>query len=342
MIEFKNLCKSYPLKKRIFHALQDITLTIHRGEIFGILGESGAGKSTLLRSVNRLDRPSRGAVYVNGLDMATLSAQQLKAERRRMGMIFQQANLLESRTAFQNIALPFELLGKSKSDVRRSVFSLLELVHLTHHSDHYPHQLSGGQKQRVAIARALATHPYLLLCDEATSSLDPTSTASILDLLKDIHRHMGMTILLITHEMDVIKKICDRAAVLDQGRLLEYGSVLDLFAHPKSTIMKQFIEKTLHIELPIALKKSLRPEASANASWIVRFTFVGHESQQPLITTLIRKFDITINIIQAHIENIQDTLVGFMISQWSGDPVLIEKALASIPVSITAEILGYV
>jgi len=343
MIELKQLNKSYRLKQRTIAAVQDINLTIERGEIFGILGKSGAGKSTLLRCVNLLEKPSSGQVIVNNVDLVKLSPRQLRNERRKIGMIFQHFNLLSSRTAFGNIALPLELAGKSQAEIQRAVLSLLDLVHLKEHIDHYPQQLSGGQKQRVAIARALATQPDILLCDEATSALDANSTLSILNLLKEINQTLGVTILLITHELDVIKQICHRAGVLDHGKLIEQGSVIDLFAQPQAAVTKQLVQKALHLELPQAIKNKLHAERGENNSLIVRLTFYGQASDTPLITTLSKKFDVTINLLQANIENIQDTTLGFTVCQLSGEAEAIQQALDYVrSLSIMAEVLGYV
>ncbi len=343
MIELQQVSKTYQVHNRVVTALSGINLKINRGEIFGVLGESGAGKSTLLRSVNLLERPTSGHVIIDDVDLMLLSAQDLRQRRRHIGMIFQHFNLLESRTAFENIALPMELLNMPRAAIQHEVSSLLELVGLTHHAKHYPNQLSGGQKQRVAIARALTTKPEILLCDEATSALDPKSTFSILQLLKEINRKLNVTILLITHEMDVIKHICDHAAVLHHGQLIESNTVVNLFAKPASIITRQLVQKALHLELPGKIKQQLEPEAHPDKSLLVRFTFVGDDSSLPLITTLVQKFNITINIIQANIESIQDAAVGFTVCQLSGDHKAINDALAYIkPSSITAEVLGYV
>lgn len=248
MININQVSKSYKLNSNFFLALQDINLTINRKEVFGILGESGAGKSTLLRLINLLDKPTNGQIYVDGVELAVLSKKQLRVERRKIGMIFQHFNLLQSRTAFENIALPLELLGKSATEIEREVSSLLELVFLVDHKNHYPDQLSGGQKQRVAIARALATKPSVLLCDEPTSALDPKSTLSIVNLLKKINSELNVTIVLATHEMDVIKTICDRAAVLDKGNLIEFGSVYEIFSNPKSIVTMQLVKNAFSTE----------------------------------------------------------------------------------------------
>jgi D-methionine transport system ATP-binding protein len=290
-----------------------------------------------------LEKPTSGHVYVDQIDLTMLSTTELKQQRQNIGMIFQHFNLLKSRTAFENIALPLELLGKPKKQIKHDVSSLLELIKLEQYKNHYPEQLSGGQQQRVAIARALATKPHILLCDEPTSALDPRSTASILKLLKEINHKLGVTILLITHEMDVIKQICHHAGVLDHGTLIEHGSIIELFSKPKSEITKQLVQKALHIELPRIIRKNLQLKAENGKSCLVRFTFVGDDSNQPLITTLVQKFNLTINIIQANIENIQEATVGFTICLLSGEQGAIHNALAYVkPSSITAEVLGYV
>lgn len=343
MIQIKQLHKTYELEGKAFLALQDINLVIQRGEIVGIFGESGAGKSTLLRSLNLLEVPDKGQVFIDQVDLTKLSAAELKEQRRNIGMIFQHFNLLDSRNVYENIALPLELIGTPAAKINQEVTALLELVQLSEHQHHYPQQLSGGQKQRVAIARALATKPRILLCDEATSALDPKSTASVLNLLKEINIRLGVTIVLITHEMDVIKQICHRAAVLSQGMLVEYGSVVELFARPASEITRQLVQKAIHLELPNAIKNNLQSDKDSSKSRLVRFTFLGDDSSQPLITTLVQKFNITINIIQANIETIQDATVGFTVCQISGDHEVIDQALDYIkPTSVTAEVLGYV
>lgn len=341
MIELKQIYKSYSIKSGEVQALQNINLTINQGDIFGIFGESGAGKSTLLRTVNLLERPTSGEVYVNQINLTALTRKQLRNQQRHIGMIFQHFNLLSSRNAFDNIALPLELQGQSQQVIKKQVNELLELVRLTQHATHYPDQLSGGQKQRVAIARALATKPQVLLCDEATSALDPHSTASILSLLKDINQTLGVTILLITHEMDVIKRICNKAGVLDQGQLIEAGSIIELFAKPKSKVTKQLVQKALHMELPSSIH--LQPSIDLAKSCVVRLTFVGDDSHQPLISHLIQKFNITINIIQANIENIQEGTIGFTVCRIDGERQSIHQALEYInTLTIGVEILGYV
>lgn len=343
MIELRHLTKLYHQKGRSFHALDDINLCIESGQIVGIVGESGAGKSTLLRTLNLLERPSSGQVFVHGKDLVTLSSHDLRMQRRDIGMIFQHFNLLQSRTVIENIALPFELMGESKLSAAAKVAELLELVKLTNRGHHYPHQLSGGQKQRVAIARALATSPSILLCDEATSALDPRSKYSILNLLKAINHELGVTIVLITHEMDVVKQICSHAVVLDHGKLIEHGEVVELFARPKSEITRQLVHKSLHIALPQSIKSDLQAIQDPSKSRLVRFTFIGNESGQPLIMALVKQFNIAINILQANIETIHDATIGFTVCQMTGEHGEIDNALASIPPNyVTVEVLGYV
>lgn len=241
MIELKNITKTFLHKKGTFTALKDVTLFVPKGKIFGIIGASGAGKSTLIRTINLLEPPTAGTVTIDGLELTSLSSSALAKERRHLGMIFQHFNLLSSRTVFDNIALPLELEGWSKSAIKERVLELLKMVSLEDKMDHYPANLSGGQKQRVAIARTLANSPKVLLCDEATSALDPATTNSILALLKDINQRLNITILLITHEMKVIKKICDEVAVISEGTIIEKGVVTEVFSNPKHPLTQEFI-----------------------------------------------------------------------------------------------------
>lgn len=338
MITLQEVSKTYQLNQSQFYALQPLNLTIYRGEIFGIFGESGAGKSTLLRLINLLEKPNSGQIVVEGVDLTTLNIRELNRKRQQIGMIFQHFNLLASRTAFENIALPLELIGKSKSEIKARVHTLLDLVSLKSHQAHYPAQLSGGQKQRVAIARALATEPRILLCDEATSALDPNSTKSILQLLRKINRELNVTIVLITHEMEVIKQICDRAAVLDQGRLIECDSTLNIFARPKASITKQLVQQALHIEVPNYIKENLQQQ-NGNVA-LVRLTFIGNDCTDSFITSLVRKYQLNISILQANIEHIKDTAVGWMVCQLEGERAVIHEAIAYInQSSVTAEII---
>ena len=254
MIEIRNLSQRFAGPRGWVEALHNVNLTIPAGEVFGIIGRSGAGKSTLVRTINLLTRPSEGSVIVDGRDLTTLPAAQLRAARRDIGMIFQHFNLLSSRTVFDNVALPLELAGMKRDEIEATVLPLLELVGLTTQKDRYPAQISGGQKQRVGIARALASKPKVLLSDEATSALDPETTRSILDLLREINRELGLTIVLITHQMDVIKQVCDRVAVLDAGRVVEEGKVVDVFMQPHHEVTRALIGDVIAHELPPAMK----------------------------------------------------------------------------------------
>lgn len=342
MITIKNLTKAYQSQEQQVTALKDINLEIDQGEIFGVIGKSGAGKSTLIRCVNLLEKPSSGEITIDNVEITSLAPQQLRQQRRQMGMIFQHFNLLESRTSFENIALPLELVKTNKKQIKEKITTLLKLVNLTDRQNYYPSQLSGGQKQRVAIARALITDPKLLLCDEATSALDPESTAAILQLLKKINKKLGLTILLITHEMDVIKKICDRVAILDNGRLVEQGKVIDIFTEPKSRITKQLTQSALHLELPTSLQQSLQTKPAAGLHPIARLAFIGSSANEPVITSLSEKFGVTVSILQADLETIQDATIGFLICRLTGDENALREAVEHLKnLNIKVEVIGY-
>ena len=250
MIKLNNITKIFELPGKRLTALDNVSLNVEKGQICGVIGASGAGKSTLIRCVNLLEKPTSGSVMVDCVELTQLSDRELVRARRQIGMIFQHFNLLSSRTVFENVALPLELENTPKAKIQEKITALLALVGLSEKRDAYPSNLSGGQKQRVAIARALASDPKVLLCDEATSALDPATTQSILKLLKEINRSLGITILLITHEMEVVKQICDQVAVIDQGRLVEQGTVGEIFANPKTELAQDFIRSTFHISLP--------------------------------------------------------------------------------------------
>ncbi len=302
MITLENVNKTYSSKAGTITALTDINLSVASGEIFGVIGKSGAGKSTLIRCVNLLERPTSGSVKIDGRELTTLSTKALSEVRHSVGMVFQHFNLLSTRTAYENIAMPLQLLGKSKAEIDQSVMPLLELTGLKERADSYPSQLSGGQKQRVAIARALATKPKVLLCDEMTSSLDPETTMSILDLIKDINSQMDLSILLITHEMEVIKSITDHVAVLDDGKIIEQSDIVTLFKHPKTDIAKRFIQSTVSPELPKLLSQQLKPEPLPDGHTVIRVAFTGNAAAEPVIDQLIRSYEVRINILQANLE----------------------------------------
>lgn len=340
MIILKNLSKIY--EGHLIPVLNNIDLEVSAGEIFGIIGKSGAGKSTLIRCANLLERPTSGQVIVDGVELTALNAKALRVERRQLGMIFQHFNLLESRTAFENIALPLELSRQPKAIIAKRVNELLSLVGLEDRANYYPSNLSGGQKQRVAIARALATHSKILLCDEPTSALDPESTQSILKLLTSLRDELDITILLITHEMDVIKTICDRVGILDKGELVEQGSVVDIFTEPKSDITKSLTQKALHLELPLCLKQAIKAEYFSGSSPIVRLAFIGKTANEPIVTALHQRFEVTANILQADLELIHGAMMGFMLCKLMGAQEAIQQALDYLKsMNIKVEIMGY-
>ena len=263
MIQFKNISKHYQLKGQTIPALDQINLDIPEGSIFGVIGYSGAGKSTLIRLINLLERPTEGQVIINQKDFTALDAKALRQERANIGMIFQHFNLLQTKTVAANIEMPMKLLGYSKAEREKRLNELLEFIDLKHKKEAYPDELSGGQKQRVGIARALANHPKILLCDEATSALDPQTTKSVLDLLKKINQEQGITIVMVTHEMDVIQSICSHVAVMELGKVVETGKTVDLFSRPQHATTQNFIQTILHQQLPIKLLNNLEHKCIA-------------------------------------------------------------------------------
>ncbi|MDY2904897.1 MAG: methionine ABC transporter ATP-binding protein [Caecibacter massiliensis] len=343
MITFENITKTYGGKTHV-QALKGISLTIHDGEIFGIIGKSGAGKSTLVRCINMLEKPTTGKVLIDDKELTAMSDSQLRAERKNIGMIFQHFNLLSSRTVFDNIAFPLELAGASKEVIRSKVDSLLELVGLTDRQFNYPSQLSGGQKQRVGIARALASDPKILLCDEATSALDPQTTKSILELLKDINKRLGITIVIITHEMAVIKEICDRVAVIEGGVIKEQGRVIDVFTNPQSETMKEFVKSVINMELPEGIKKlGVTNQPSPDRDMLVRFRFKGAATNEPLVVNVARKFNLDVSVLYGNIDYIQDVPFGYLIVVIMGDMKAQTEAYSYIKTQpIESEVLGYV
>lgn len=309
-------------------ALRDVTLNVQRGEVFGIIGRSGAGKSTLVRTINLLTRPTEGNVVVGGRDLTLLPARELREARREIGMIFQHFNLLSSRTVFENVALPLELAGASRAEIEAAVLPLLDLVGLSAQKDRYPAQISGGQKQRVGIARALASKPKVLLSDEATSALDPETTRSILDLLKRINRELGLTIVLITHQMEVIKQVCDRVAVLDAGRVVEQGKVIDVFLQPRHEVTRALIGDVIAQELPPALKARVAERLKAGSGHLLRLAFTGSGVDQPILSETIRRYELDFNILHGQIDEIQGQAFGSLAVLAGGEPGKVGQALA--------------
>ncbi|GKW13179.1 MULTISPECIES: methionine ABC transporter ATP-binding protein MetN [Pectobacterium] len=343
MIELSNITKVFQQNGRAITALSDVSLHVPTGQIYGVIGASGAGKSTLIRCVNLLERPTEGKVLVDGQELTQLSDSQLTRARRQIGMIFQHFNLLASRTVFGNISLPLELDNTPKADIAKRVNELLELVGLADKHDVYPANLSGGQKQRVAIARALASNPKVLLCDEATSALDPATTRSILELLKDINRRLGLTILLITHEMDVVKRICDQVAVISDGRLIEQDTVSEVFSHPKTPLAQKFIQSTLHLDIPDDYLTRLSPEPRPETTPLLRMEFTGKSVDAPLLSEVARRFNINNNIISAQMDYAGGVKFGIMLTEMHGNDADIKAAIQFLQEShVTVEVLGYV
>lgn len=328
MIELKNISKTFINEKRKVDAVKDVNLTIEDGEIFGIIGFSGAGKSTLVRCINLLERPTSGSVIVNDKDLMNLSERELRNVRKKIGMIFQHFNLMKYRTTWENIAYPLKKTGISKEKINEKVSSLLKLVDLEEERNSYPSQLSGGQKQRVGIARALANDPKVLLCDEATSALDPQTTRSILKLLKEVNNKFGITIVVITHEMNVIKEICDRVAVMENGAVVEDGDVFDVFSSPKKEITNNFINTTTSLQNIYNLieEKSSLVDLKENEK-ILKLKYLEKSTSEALISTISRNYNIDANIIFGNIEIINDTPLGGLIIIISGEEKDIENAI---------------
>lgn len=324
MIEFKNISKHYQLKGQTIRALDQINLEIPEGSIFGIIGYSGAGKSTLIRLINLLERPNEGQVIINQKDFTALDARSLRQERANIGMIFQHFNLLQTKTVAANIEMPLKLLGVSKAEREKRLNELLEFIDLKHKKDAFPDELSGGQKQRVGIARALANHPKILLCDEATSALDPQTTKSVLALLKKINKEQNITIVMVTHEMDVIETVCDYVAVMEQGKVIETGSTLEIFSQPQHPTTKNFIQTVLQQQLPVNILKNLENQ---NHNSIYCLQFLGKSAQETVVQAVIKKFDISLNILFANMTEINGTVIGQMFIQLLGDPEIIQQAI---------------
>lgn len=343
MIELKFVEKVFETPSGPFRALYPINLSVQAGEIFGIVGKSGAGKSTLIRCINLLERPTSGSVTVAGTELTHLGEKELRLARRRIGMIFQHFNLLASKTVFENIALPLHLAGFSKTEIKNAIQPLLELTGLTDKQDHYPAQLSGGQKQRVAIARALANKPDVLLCDEATSALDPHTTQSILALLKDINQKLQLTIVLITHEMEVVKTISTHIALLDHGQIIEQGNTLEFFKNPKTAQAKELVKSCLKQELPQALALRISHQEQLGYFPLLRIIFSGTAAAQPLISELILTHKVHLSILQANIEYIQGEPLGIMVVKLEESSQGLQQALSFFKDKNTqVEVLGYV
>ncbi|MCB7069872.1 methionine ABC transporter ATP-binding protein [Caldibacillus sp. 210928-DFI.2.22] len=325
MINVQNITKVFTTKSGPLTAVNHVNFTIDEGEIFGIIGYSGAGKSTLIRMFNGLETPTEGSLTIADKDITNIRGKELRLARREIGMIFQHFNLLWSRTVRGNISFPLEIAGVPKALREKRVENLIKLVGLEGREDAYPSQLSGGQKQRVGIARALANNPKVLLCDEATSALDPQTTDAILDLLVDINRKLGLTIILITHEMHVIRKICHRVAVMDSGKIVEIAPVLDIFRHPKEEITKRFIGQVTEPEETKETIDHLLEKYPDGK--IAKLSFIGDVAEQAIITRLIRELPVTVNILQGKVSQTRNGAYGTLFIRIEGNPSDIEAAI---------------
>jgi len=319
--------KVYQTPNQKITALDKVSLTVEKGEIFGIIGLSGAGKSTLIRCINMLEKPTAGSIVVDGQEITGLDTRELRAARQKIGMIFQHFNLLASRTVLDNVMFPLEIAKVPRPEAAQRTRELLELVGLADKQGAFPSQLSGGQKQRVGIARALANGPKLLLSDEATSALDPQTTRSILQLLRDINRQFNLTILLITHDMNVIKEICDRVAVIDSSHIVEVGEVLKVFASPSSPTSRSFVNTVISREVPAELLHRAPVRDEQTLAKLIRVSFIGASAGEPVISSMIRKYDIEVNILYGNVDRIKDTPFGNLALELLGPPGVLQEAM---------------
>ena len=345
MIKLSNIEKIYDSPAGKVHALKGINLEIARGEIYGIIGLSGAGKSTLVRCINMLERPTAGNVLVDGKEMTKLNESELREARKNIGMIFQHFNLLSSATVYENVAFPLTLSNVSKADIEKKITPLLELVGLKDKANQYPAQLSGGQKQRVGIARALASDPKILLCDEATSALDPQTTKAILALIKDINQKLSLTVVVITHEMQVIKEICDKVAVISNGVIAERGSVLEVFTNPQHPITKEFISVLLSNELPAAFRGNEISKIKTEGSLLLlRLIFLGDKADDPVLAQMIRDCPgVECTMLFGNLDEIHGVPFGRFIVGLSGNEKSVENALEFLSGKyVLVEVIGYV
>lgn len=327
MIKLENISKSFAINGKTVEAVKDVSLAIQQGEIFGIIGFSGAGKSTLIRCINLLEKPEKGRVIIDGEDITHYEGKELRHVRQKIGMIFQHFNLMPSRTVFENIELPLKLTKLSASERSQKIKKLLDLVGLSDKAQSYPSQLSGGQKQRVAIARALANDPKVLLCDEATSALDPQTTHSILQLLKEVNTRLGITIVVITHQMEVIKEICDRVAVMQKGVVVEKGDIVEVFSAPQAPITKSFIQAADNFEAfsdLVKLNSAITGIKPSQPVWFL--TYRGAVAGEPLMSELYRLFEVKANIIYGNIDYFKQCIVGKLGVAIEGRADQIEKA----------------
>lgn len=329
MIELKNVNVVFQQKEKKIDAVKGVSLKIDKGDIFGIVGYSGAGKSTLVRVINLLQRPTTGEVVIQGENILNYSGKELRKQRKKIGMIFQHFNLMKERSIYENIDFSLKYSGVSKIERKEKIDGLLKLVGLEEKREAYPSQLSGGQKQRVAIARALANDPEILLCDEATSALDPKTTGQILELLKKLNRELGLTIVLITHEMQVVKEVCNKVAVMEAGEVIEENDIVSIFSKPQKELTKDFIRTATHIDhaLGTIIQHPTLTELADNEE-LIEFSYVGQQTSEPLIAQLYSKYHIVTNILYGNVEIVQQVPIGNLIVILSGEEIQRSKALA--------------
>ncbi|HCL00904.1 MAG TPA: methionine ABC transporter ATP-binding protein [Lachnoclostridium phytofermentans] len=328
MIRFENLSKTFASGDRLVDAVKNVNLTVEKGKVYGIIGFSGAGKSTLVRCINLLEKPTEGKVYIGDVELTALKGKELRKQRRKIGMIFQHFNLFASRTVFENVAYSLKHQGLSKKQIEEKVNELLKLVGLEEKAKEYPSKLSGGQKQRVAIARALANDPDILLSDESTSALDPQTTVSILKLLREVNQKLGITIVIITHEMQVVKEICDRVAVMENGEVVEEGGVFEIFANPQKKITKDFVDSTSNLSrIYHYIDEKAKITELRQGECILRFKYLERSTSEALVSQLSREFALNINIIFGNIELIGENPIGGLVSIVSGKKEDIDSAI---------------
>lgn len=333
MIQLDGVTKSYGNGAGQIQAVEDVNLSVEKGDIYGVIGFSGAGKSTLLRCVNLLERPTLGKVTIEGEELTELPKQKLRQARKKIGMVFQHFNLLESKTVFANVAFPLKMVGENKQTVNHRVTELLSFVGLEDQANKYPDQLSGGQKQRIGIARALATSPNVLLCDEATSALDPQTTKSILELLKKVNREYQITILIITHEMQVIRDICNRVAVMEDGKVIEEGSIFDVFSSPQTQTASKFVSSVMQDKIPPSITNLLQD----GYRHIYRVTYVGDSAGKPVLSQVSKQFDVEVNVLHGQITELQEIPFGNLIVELQGRDDEVKRAKQFINASVSLQ-----
>ncbi|PMD72148.1 methionine ABC transporter ATP-binding protein [Companilactobacillus nuruki] len=326
IIQLKNIDVTFHNEGKTIEAVKDVSIDVKKGDVFGVIGYSGAGKSTLVRVINLLQKPTAGSVVVNNQNMLQLSQKDLRSARRNIGMIFQHFNLMNSLTVYGNVDFPLRDSGLSKSERKQKIDRLLDIVGLADRAKNYPSQLSGGQKQRVAIARALANDPEILISDEATSALDPKTTTEILDLLGRLNKELGITIVIITHEMDAIKQICNRVSVMENGRLIEEGDLLSIFGNPKEQLTKDFVNTSTHIG---SVLDEIRDSGIVNklSGRLIELNYIGDSTNEPIVVELYKRFKVEANILFSNIERLQNTTVGIMLFALTGDDDKVEEAI---------------